>query len=160
MTESRTAALFNEFIARHHAGESPELLDYLERAGDDAELLADMVEGALTEADAAPVGARTRREIRHALLEADAEEAEDRRLWAPGEAGAQRVSVEASDSKLGDRIERTRGRLVRWAALASAAGPPLLKAKRTRWFAPLSTRTRATRRARLLELLQRIRDLK
>ena len=83
MSEKITS-LFDDYMARYHAGEPPEqLFDYLlERAGENGEMLAAMIQGALTEADLAPVDRGTRREIKHVLKEADAEEAEDLRGWA------------------------------------------------------------------------------
>jgi transcriptional regulator with XRE-family HTH domain len=55
-------ALFEEFVARYHAGEEPDALEYLEQAGDEAEALAAMI-AALVEAARVPPtteSARTR----------------------------------------------------------------------------------------------------
>jgi hypothetical protein len=43
MNES-TTTLFDEYATRYRRGEAPDVLDYLERAGDDREALADLID--------------------------------------------------------------------------------------------------------------------
>lgn len=147
MSDQSADLLFADFMSRYHAGESPELFDYLERAGDDADVLADMIEGALAEADSAPVGWRTKRQITHALKEADAEEAEDLSAW--------------------DELEEKkapRENAMRWvaagAAVMAAATPRFLKSARAIRRASLSVDLRSARRLRLYELLRRVKERK
>jgi hypothetical protein len=54
-------ALFEEFVARYHTGEAPDALEYIERAGDEADELAAMI-AAVLEAAPPPVVTELARE--------------------------------------------------------------------------------------------------
>lgn len=47
-------ALFEEFVARYHAGEAPDAYEYIERAGDEADALAAMIAAVLEVAPVPP----------------------------------------------------------------------------------------------------------
>lgn len=148
MTGPPVARLFEEFMTRHHGGESPDLYDYLELADGEADVLADMIEAALIEGNAPPISPQGRHETVRALEEADAEEAEDRRAWAAEWSKGQKFSG----------FERVAQWSVARAKDALRAGRKVSSAARGSRPLGLSVTMRTARRLRLFEFLSRNKD--
>ena len=111
--------LFEAFVARYHAGDEPDALEYLDQAGDEADALAAMIAALL---EAAPLPATT-------------ESARTRALQVPAVAAVAERDFAAALSALRRQTGETRARFSE--RLAEALGVAQKAAKVKRYYADL-----------------------